>query len=175
MSNRRLRRLAIAAALGGTMLAERAAAAGETATIEAVPREIAQLPLIQQISEVLPTADLLFGGGMLIVILFIHATCIRFATNRLVRKSKTLLDHPRYWRADLLMGETVLMLLVVHLVAIFVWAAALVHSGLVADWRAAGFFAGNTYTTVGYGAEILPLGWRMVTPIIAISGLFTFG
>jgi hypothetical protein len=63
----------------------------------------------------------------------------------------------------------------VHLVEIFVWAAALVHSGLVADWRAAGFFAGNTYTTVGYGNEILPPGWRMVTPIIAISGLFTFG
>ena len=175
MSNRRMRTLALAATLGGTMLAKHAAAAGETAAIEAVPREIAQLPLIQQISEVLPTADLLFGGGMLIVILFIHATCIRFATNRLVRKSKTLLDHPRYWRADLLMGETVLMLLVVHLVAIFVWAAALVHSGLVADWRAAGFFAGNTYTTVGYGGDILPPGWRMVTPIIAISGLFTFG
>ena len=175
MSNRRLRTLAIAAALGATTLAKHAAAAGETATIEAVPREIAQLPLLQQISEVLPTADLLFGGGMLIVILFIHATCIRFATNRLVRRSKTLLDHPRYWPADLLMGETVLLLLVVHLVEIFVWAAALVHSGLVADWRAAGFFAGNTYTTVGYGNEILPPGWRMVAPIIAISGLFTFG
>jgi len=177
MLNQRLQPFAItaAAALGGSMLAERAAAASETATIEAVPREIAQLPLIQQISEVLPTADLLFGGGMLIVILFIHATCIRFATNRLVRRSKSLLDHPKYWRADLMMGETVLLLLIVHLVEIFVWAAALVHSGLVADWRAAGFFAGNTYTTVGYGAEILPPGWRMVTPIIAISGLFTFG
>jgi hypothetical protein len=175
MPNQRHPSFAVAAAFGGSTLAERAAAAGETATIEAVPREIAQLPLIQQISEVLPTADLLFGGGMLIVILFIHATCIRFATNRLVRQSKAVLDHPRYWRADLLMGETVLSLLVVHLVEIFVWAAALVHSGLVVDWRTAGFFAGNTYTTVGYGADILPPGWRMLTPIIAISGLFTFG
>ena len=49
------------------------------------------------------------------------------------------------------------------------------HSGLVRDWRAAGFFAGNTYTTIGYGTFILPFAWRMLAPIIAISGLLTFG
>ena len=49
------------------------------------------------------------------------------------------------------------------------------YSNLVPDWRSAGFFAGNTYTTVGYGNFILPNGWRMLAPIIAMSGLFTFG
>ena len=49
------------------------------------------------------------------------------------------------------------------------------YSGLLSDWRTAGFFAGNTYTTVGYGNFLLPLGWKMLAPIIAISGLFTFG
>jgi hypothetical protein len=38
-----------------------------------------------------------------------------------------------------------------------------------------GLFAGNTYTTVGYGDFVLPNGWRMLAPIIAMSGLFTFG
>ena len=28
---------------------------------------------------------------------------------------------------------------------------------------------------MGYGAFVLPAGWEMVAPIIAISGLFTFG
>jgi hypothetical protein len=28
---------------------------------------------------------------------------------------------------------------------------------------------------VGYGNFVLPLGWHMLAPIIAISGLFTFG
>ena len=41
--------------------------------------------------------------------------------------------------------------------------------------RAPDFFTGNTYTTVGYGNFILPPGWKMLAPIIAISGLFTFG
>jgi hypothetical protein len=50
-----------------------------------------------------------------------------------------------------------------------------VYSGLIANWRAAGFFAANTYTTVGYGNFLLPDGWHMLAPIIAMSGLFTFG
>ena len=67
------------------------------------------------------------------------------------------------------------ILLALHIAESLVWAAALVYSGLVPDWRAAGFFAGNTYTTIGYDSDILPFGWRMLAPIIAISGLFTFG
>ena len=39
---------------------------------------------------------------------------------------------------------------------------------------AAGFFDGNTYTTVGYGAFVLPAGWEMLAPIIAMSGLFVW-
>ena len=174
MSNRDFRVLAPAAFVAGA-LAERAAAASDAASIESVPREIAQLPLIQQMMEVLPAADLLFGGAMLIVIMFIHAASIRLTTNRLIRRSEFIMTRPTRWRADLLMSGTVFALLSVHLLEIFVWSTALVYSGLVADWRVAGFFAGNTYTTVGYGGDILPTGWRMVAPIIAISGLFTFG
>ena len=76
---------------------------------------------------------------------------------------------------DGLMATSVLGLLLLHLTETVVWAAALVYGGLVPSWRAAGFFAGNTYTTVGYGTFVLPAGWEMVAPIIAISGLFTFG
>jgi hypothetical protein len=38
----------------------------------------------------------------------------------------------------------------------------------------AGLFAGSTYTTIGYN-DILPRGWGMLSPLIAISGLFSFG
>jgi hypothetical protein len=175
MPNRRLSLFGVGAGLVSGVLAQRVAAAGDAATIEAVPHEIAQLPLIQQMIEVLPAPDLLLGAAMLIVIMFVHAASIRFTTNRLIRRSGIIMARPTRWRADLLMSGTVFVLLSVHLVEIFIWSAALVYSGLVADWRVAGFFAGNTYTTVGYGGDILPAGWRMVAPIIAISGMFTFG
>ena len=85
------------------------------------------------------------------------------------------MQRPHIWRADVLMASSVLMLLALHLLETVVWAASLVYGGLVPSWRAAGFFAGNTYTTVGYGNFVLPAGWEMLAPIIAISGLFTFG
>ena len=65
--------------------------------------------------------------------------------------------------------------LALHLAEIVLWTGALVWSRLVSDWRVAAFFAANTYTTLGYGTFVLPPEWNMMAPIIAISGLFTFG
>ena len=143
--------------------------------IEAIPGDIAGVPLFQHLGEVMPAADLLFGSAMLIVIVLVHAAGVRSVTGLVVRRSHAILRRPTAWRADLLMSGTVFLLLALHLIEIFLWSAGLVYSGLVADWRAAGFFAGNTYTTIGYGEVILPPGWKMLAPVMAISGLFTFG
>jgi len=152
-----------------------AAVGTEAAKLESVAHNVAHLPFIQHLTEILPAADLFFGAAMLIIVLLIHAAGVRTATSHVLHRSSLILAHPSGWRADVLMSSTVFILLSLHLLELTVWAAALVYSGLVADWRAAGFFAGNTYTTIGYGSDILPEGWRMLAPIIAISGLFTFG
>lgn len=148
---------------------------GGIANLEAVPQEIANLPLLQHMAEVLPAADLFFGSGMLILIMLVHAAGVRRVTNRVARRSVAIMERPTAWRADLLMAGAVYALLSLHLLEMFLWASALVYSGLVPDWRVAGFFAGNTYTTVGYGDFVLPRKWEMLAPIIAISGLFSFG
>jgi len=152
-----------------------ATAEGNVAGIETVSRDLSRLPLLQQFSEVMPAADLLLGGAMLIFIMLVHAAGIRATSNHVLHRSSALQARPRRWRADLLMTGTVFCLLSLHLLEMFAWAALLVYGGLVSDWRAAGFFAGNTYTTLGYGNFILPDGWRMLAPIMGISGLFTFG
>ncbi len=148
---------------------------GSTAEIEAVSRDISQIPLLQQLSEVMPAADLLLGGAMLILIMLVHTAGVRATTNHVAHRSSALMARPSRWRADLLMSGMVFALLGLHLLEMFAWSASLVYSGLVPNWRVAGFFAGNTYTTIGYGNFILPDGWKMLAPIIAISGLFTFG
>jgi len=152
-----------------TLVAQAAPAA------DALTREIEALPFLQHLAQVMPAADVAFGGGMLLLIVLIHATGVRAVTGHVSRRSHELMQQPHVWRADVLMGSSVFMLLGLHLVEAVAWAAALVYGGLVPSWRAAGFFAGNTYTTVGYGAFPLPPGWEMMAPIIAISGLFTFG
>jgi hypothetical protein len=137
--------------------------------------DIANLPFLQHLAQVMPAADVAFGGGMLMLIILIHATGVRAVTGHVAKRTRALMARPHVWRADVLMASSVLMLLVLHLTETVVWSASLVYGGLVGSWRAAGFFAGNTYTTVGYGTFVLPPGWEMVAPIIAISGLFTFG
>jgi hypothetical protein len=144
-------------------------------TIERGAADIADLPLFEHLTAVMPAADLLFGGAMMVFIVLVHAAGVRAVTTHVLRRSQAIMQHPSRWQADLLMASIVFMLLSLHVTEMILWAAALVYSGLVPDWRSAGFFAGNTYTTVGYGSFILPNGWRMLAPIIAMSGLFTFG
>jgi len=134
-----------------------------------------ELPFVQHMTQVMPVPDFVFGGGMLLLIVLIHATGMRLLTDRFEMSMQRLGPRGSTWRPDLLLGVVVLLMLLLHLAEIWVWSAALVYSGLVDNWRAAGFFAANTYTTVGYGTFLLPDGWHMLAPIIAMSGLFTFG
>jgi hypothetical protein len=143
--------------------------------IDRLPGEVTELPILHHLAEVIPVADLVFGGGVLLVVLLVHATGLRLVGDYVSRRVNSVLQHPSLWHADLLMGGIISLLLALHLFEIFVWSAALVFSGLIPNWHNAGFFAGNTYTTIGYGAFVLSPTWEMVAPIMAISGLFTFG
>jgi hypothetical protein len=147
-------------------------AQGDLAKVESLG---AELPLIQHLTQVMPVPDFVFGGGMLLLIVLIHAAGMRLLTNRFELRLQAPAVMHSTWRPDVLLCVVVLLMLLLHLMEIWVWSAALVYGGLVANWRAAGFFAANTYTTVGYGNFLLPDGWHMLAPIIAMSGLFTFG
>ena len=145
------------------------------ARVETLPGEVAGLPFMQHLSQVMPAADLVVGAALLMVIMLIHAAGVRIVTGSVVKRSAILLRHPTSWHADLLMSGMVLLLLLLHLSEMAVWTVALVQLGLIPNWRVAAFFAANTYTTVGYGVFALPIQWAMLAPIIAMSGLFTFG
>lgn len=145
-----------------------------TRDFEAVRADVLALPPFQHLAAVMPGPDLAFGGGMLLVIMLVHAAGVRGVNSHVASRQERIAMRPTTWRADMLMSSAVLMLLALHIVEILVWSTALVYAGLVSDWRIAGLFAGSTYTTIGYN-DILPRGWGMLSPLIAISGLFSFG
>lgn len=130
---------------------------------------------VMPILQALPASDLLLGGVMLVVIMLIHGASMRFVNAHVNRRAKAVAARPNEWRADSILAGAITIMLAVHLFETGVWTSVLVHSGLVRNWREAGIFAANTYTTLGYGSVILPGNWQMLAPIIAISGLFTFG
>lgn len=146
-----------------------------TELVRTVTDDVLAMPWLHRFADVVPAADLIFGGAILILVVLVHAVGLRLVGNYVSRRITAIMRHPHAWRSDLLMAGLVFALLALHLFEVFIWAAALVESGLVSNWRDAGFFAGNTYTTIGYGQFILPQSYAMIAPIMAISGLFTFG
>ena len=66
-------------------------------------------------------------------------------------------------------------MLILHTFDASIWALVLNRTGLVTDLRSSLYLTANRYTTLGYGNVPLGLGWRELSPIMAICGLFTFG
>jgi hypothetical protein len=138
--------------------------------------DIDRLAGVLPLASIIPFPDLLLGGVLLVVVVLMHGIGIRLINERFRSRSEVLARRPHAsLRLDALLGVVVFLLLALHLAEIVFWTAALVYSRLVADWRTAAFFAANTYTTLGYGSFVLPPEWNMMSPIISISGLFTFG
>jgi len=59
-------------------------------------------------------------------------------------------------------------------VEILIWAFVLTHMGLIVHAYDAIYFCANGYTTLGMGKMDVEEHWRILSPIIGISGLFTF-
>lgn len=126
------------------------------------------------LTEALPVPDLVFGGTVLVVVIAFHAFWIRLVTSIFLTRAKTVARLKSAWRADVLFIAMVIALLALHLSEVVLWSAALVLGGLVPDWSKAAYFAANCYTALGEPFA-LPHTWRVVPPIIAMSGIFAFG
>jgi hypothetical protein len=138
--------------------------------------DIDRLAGVLPLASIIPFPDLLLGGVLLVAVVLIHGIGIRLVSVHFRKRSDALARRVRpSLRLDALLGVVIFLLLALHLSEVVFWTAALVYSRLVEDWRTAAFFAANTYTTVGYGKFVLPAEWSMMSPIISISGLFTFG
>jgi hypothetical protein len=125
------------------------------------------------LSQALPLPDLMFGGGMLVLVIMFHAFWIRFITGVMLKRGPSIRSRGWIWHADLLFVLGILSLLAVHLSEVLLWSTALVVGDIVDDWARAAYFAANCYTALGEPFS-LPHAWRMLPPIIAISGIFTF-
>lgn len=126
------------------------------------------------LTEALPVPDIAFGGTVLVILILFHAFWIRLLTNSYLTRVERLRKHRSAWRADILFTAMVIALLTLHLSEVVIWSAALVWGGIVPDWSKSAYFAANCYTALGEPFS-LPHEWRIVPPIIAMSGIFAFG
>ncbi len=122
-----------------------------------------------------PAAALGIGAVILVCMVLFHGISMHQILVHFKRRELRLqAGRPHLWGAAFLFGWAIFMMLTLHIVEIIAWAWSLMRLGLIVHPADAIYFVANAYTTMGYGTVDLNQLWRNITPIIAISGLFTF-
>ncbi len=112
---------------------------------------------------------------MVITIIIVHGVGIRTITQRFSKSWVHVNSSTPHWRINLLLAVTIGSLAILHFVETLLWAAPVSLMGLIPLMRDSYYFVLESYTTLGEGTVRLPDGWRLIGPIMAMSGLFTFG
>ncbi len=122
-----------------------------------------------------PVVELVLATLILVPIIVVHGWCLG-------RLSKVFSTHfalytpaTERWRVTTLTGLTITALVFIHLLETLLWTVPLLWIGILGNFRDAYYYVLEAYTTLGEGTLYLPDQWRLVGPVIAISGLFTFG
>jgi len=118
--------------------------------------------------------EILMGSGLLAGVMMIHSFGMYQTMHRFELHWSTLIKKSELSRQVFFCWLTSLMLFT-HLSEVFFWAIILNVLNAMPDFRTAFYFAGETYTTVGFGDVVLPHQWRQLALFIAMSGLFSFG
>jgi hypothetical protein len=81
----------------------------------------------------------------------------------------------RFWPITWLLVRVTWSLILIHLAEITVWGLFYFWQGCLPDAESAFYFAGVTYTTVGYGDLVLAKPWRMLGPVEGLTGILMCG
>lgn len=122
-----------------------------------------------------PFFEIVVGTLIMIVIIFIHGVGIRTINQRFSKSWIHMTSSTPHWRANLLLALTISSLVALHFAETLLWAAPISLMGLIPSMRDSYYFVLESYTTLGEGTVTLPDRWRLIGPIMAMSGLFTFG
>jgi len=81
----------------------------------------------------------------------------------------------QFWPIAWLLIRVTWLLILMHGVEITVWALFYLSKGCLPDAEAAFYFAGVTYTTIGYGDLVLAKPWRILGPVEGLTGILMCG
>ena len=116
---------------------------------------------------------ILIAGVLVAVTVAVHAAGFALMLRSLM-KSRAALP-TQAWPIAWLLIRVTWCLILIHLVEISVWAMFYLWRNCLPDAESAFYFAGVTYTTVGYGDLVLVKPWRMLGPVEGLTGILMCG
>ncbi len=116
---------------------------------------------------------ILIAGALVAITVAIHAAGLGIVLSRWAKL------HPlcptRFWPITWLLIRLAWWLILIHLIEISVWGMFYLWEECLPDAESSFYFAGVTYTTIGYGDLVLKVPWRMLGPIEGLTGILMCG
>ncbi len=116
---------------------------------------------------------ILIASALVAVTVAVHATGLAVLLRALMKSHAQ--PPTRFWPVTRLLIGLTWWLILIHLVEISVWGLFYFWQRCLPDAESAFYFAGVTYTTVGYGDLVLPKPWRLLGPIEGLTGILMCG
>jgi len=122
-----------------------------------------------------PVFEIFVGTLILIVVIFVHGVGIRSISLQFSKSWANVTSATPHWRLNLMLSVTIAALAILHFAETLIWSVPLYVREIIPSMRDSYYYVLESYTTLGEGNVSLPDRWRLLGPIIAMSGLFTFG
>jgi voltage-gated potassium channel Kch len=114
-------------------------------------------------------SQLLVAWVLMALTVMIHATGVSFA----LRRPRIVVT--RLWPRTRLFIRLAAFIIFLHLLEISIWGVFYVWAGAMTELPSSLYFSAVTYTTTGYGDLVLPMDWRLVGAVEALTGILMCG
>ena len=122
-----------------------------------------------------PIIETILGVFWLTLVILIHGVGIQKINGQFAHLWSSVTINTPHWKINIILATVIASLTVLHLIETIFWGLPIYALSLVPTWMDSYIYVLENYTTLGAGNVRLPHDWRLMGPIIAISGLFTFG
>jgi len=130
---------------------------------------------VDDVASTNPVFEIFVGTLLLITVILVHGTGIRMISRRFNNSWAGVTSTTPHWRPNLILSLTIAALAALHFAETLIWAVPIYVRDIIPSMRDSYYYVLESYTTLGEGTITLPDHWRLIGPIIAMSGLFTFG
>lgn len=119
--------------------------------------------------------QLVINAAIISATTFVHGVFVAAAAGVFRAAKSNLRGGLRFLRDTAVLVILVLWLMFAHTLEIGMWAAVFHYYEMFDNWETSLYFAGASFTTLGFGDVLLPNEWRLLSGAAASNGLLLFG